>query len=199
MSRQQAIDRIFEEISGASSEVAYSYLCGASRDATLSRRHGTIRFAQADRDWLVIVQGLLQRTGFNSWIYREGRTRNVFVLESRCAVGQWPWIGSTEERAAFVRGYFDAEGGIPQQPGSRLYLQFAQKSETDLRRLRNELCELGISCGKVHNPSVRMDPNYWRFFVLSRSHQDFIQTIGSWHPRKHLLLAARALGKNGDA
>jgi hypothetical protein len=95
------------------------------------------------------------------------------------------------QRAAFVRGYFDAEGGIPRNPNDRFYLQFVQKDYADLAKLRSVLVNMEISCGRLHNPSARIDPNYWRFYVLARSHQEFLSRIGSWHPRKRLSLKAR--------
>ena len=46
------------------------------------------------------------------------------------------------------------------------------------------LKRLGIKTGKIHNPSKRVDPNYWRMYVLAESHKKFAEIIGSWHPRK---------------
>jgi hypothetical protein len=54
--------------------------------------------------------------------------------------------------------------------------------------VRSHLVELGIKCGKTHNPSRRVDPSYWRFFVSSNSYKRFTQTIGSMHPRKKTAL-----------
>jgi hypothetical protein len=58
-------------------------------------------------------------------------------------------------------------------------------------RLQDVLVDMGISCGRLHNPSARIDPGYWRFYVLARSHQEFLSRIGSWHPRKRLFLSPR--------
>lgn len=92
---------------------------------------------------------------------------------------------------AFARGYFDAEGGVPVQQSSRFYIQLVQKDHSDLDRLRRILEQAGICCGRLHNPSRRSDPDYWRFYILAASHQDFIRVIGSWHPRKRQLLLRR--------
>jgi len=46
------------------------------------------------------------------------------------------------------------------------------------------MVELGIKCGKPHNPSRRVDPEYWRFFVSSESYSAFAREIGSMHPSK---------------
>ncbi len=95
------------------------------------------------------------------------------------------------EAAAFVRGYFDAEGGMPRHAEDRFYIQFVQKDRADLARTQTFLESFGIRCGRIHNPSVRVAPEYWRFYVLSVSHVDFVRVVGSWHPRKRALLEAR--------
>jgi LAGLIDADG-like domain len=89
------------------------------------------------------------------------------------------------------RGYFDAEGGIPRNRDARFYVQFVQKNREDLARVQSFLNDLGIRCGRIHNPSFRVDPDYWRFYVLADSHENFIRHVGSWHSRKRSLLEAR--------
>ncbi len=59
-----------------------AYLFGALHDATLSRRHGTIRFGQSDPGWLDILEMLLTGLGQRAWRYREGRTRRFWILET---------------------------------------------------------------------------------------------------------------------
>ena len=49
----------------------------------------------------------------------------------------------------------------------------------------------GIESGRIHNPSARVDPDYWRFFVRAKSQQDFLERVGSWHPRKQAQINAR--------
>ncbi len=99
-----------------------------------------------------------------------------------------PRLAST---SSSCRGYFDADGGVPRDPEARFYVQLVQKDLPDLERVRMILESLGVRCGRIHNPSIRVDPDYWRFYVLSASHEDFIRRVGSWHPRKRQLLEAR--------
>lgn len=170
------------EVMAARANEAEAYLRGAAHDATYSRLHMTTRFCQADREWLVVLAALLTSIGSRSWIYREGKERSVWVLETS-------WRPSAEglqpgDSAAYVRGYFDAEGGIPRSPDARFYIQFVQKDHDDLEDARGRLVGLGITCGRLHNPSARVDANYWRFYVASRSFDEFIRLVGSWHPRK---------------
>jgi len=67
-------------------------------------------------------------------------------------------------------------------------LYFAQKDLSDLQEVKSYLEELGIVCGKIHNPSKKADPEYWRFFVGAKSYKDFAVIIGSWHPVKRRFL-----------
>lgn len=184
------------EIVKANSQAARAYLIGALRDGTFSRLHKTIRIAQADVRWLRILQVLIKKLGSGSWIYREGR-RDVWVVETTYRLVRSIEFPSVTERIAFVRGYFDAEGGIPASHMDRFYIQFVQKDRADLDLLRHIVTGLGIRCGRIHNPSARVDPNYWRFYVLSISHEDFIRRIGSWHPRKRPLLEGRLPARLG--
>jgi len=181
--------RLHAELLEADAREIRAYLLGALRDGTFSRMHGTIRISQGDRRWLFVLRELFSMLGSRSWIYREGR-RDVWVIESSCRLGSESFR-RTSERIAFVRGYFDAEGGIPRDPRSRFYIQLVQRDHADLGRVRTFLEELGVECGRVHNPSVQVDPEYWRFYVLAESHEDFIRRVGSWHPRKRLLLDLR--------
>lgn len=178
------------EFSEVTEREAHAYLLGAAHDATLSPLHRTTRFCQADHGWLRIVGWLLGRVGHNWWMYREGADRSCFVVES----GWRPRDMAFEtdgERLAYVRGYFDAEGGIPKRVGDRFYIQFVQKDLADLTRVRRLLIDLEISCGEIHNPSARVDPDYWRFYIRAASREQFVRRVRSWHPRKRLLLEER--------
>jgi hypothetical protein len=53
----------------------------------------------------------------------------------------------------------------------------------------------GIACGKLHRPSRKTDHLVWRFYVAAGSQRDFVFRVGSWHPRKRSLLAARFDGR----
>jgi hypothetical protein len=188
-------ERIRAEIDRATIGEACAYRHGASRDGTFSRLHKTLRICQADTRWLWVLKRLLARLGKRAWIYREG-TRNVWVIETTWRPQPAETIGASAEAAAFVRGYFDAEGGVPAATHDRFYIQLVQKSHGDLAHTHALLGELGVRCGRIHNPSARQDANYWRFYVRAASHRQFIQAIGSWHPRKRILLDQKELSLN---
>lgn len=129
---------------------------------------------------------MLAALGFRGWIYREGRERSFLSLSFDAG----DLIGRPEG-VFYARGYFDAEGGIPQVPNARLYVQLVQKERESLTTLRNILESSGIVCGRLHNPSTRVDPQLWRFYVRARSLIAFMTVVSSWHPRKRRLIESR--------
>ena len=183
--------------SNVSKAVAIAYLQGALGDGTFNTLHHTYRIGQKEIEWLERLQQLLSVVGYRSWMYREGQTRAFHILETTAKVLSQVFnpetLNTEAEQIAYIRGYFDAEGGIPQRGDARFYVQFVQKNRRSLERVRRLLEGLEIACGQLHNPSVRVDPHYWRFFVRAQSHRGFIQTIGSWHPRKAALLHERMM------
>jgi hypothetical protein len=184
--------RLHAELLETSASGARAYLHGAAHDATMSRRHRTVRFGQSDERWLAVLRILIGRLGRRSWSYREGRSRRMWVLEASAEVlAGAVALSTSEERLAYARGYFDAEGGIPHDPSARFYVQFVQKSRGDIERLREVLEEEDICCGRLHNPSRMRDPDLWRFYVSAAGHLSFATRIGSWHPRKRNLLDVR--------
>jgi hypothetical protein len=186
--------RLHAELLAADAEGLEAYLQGAAHDGTLSRLHRTYRFGQADRRWLRVLELCLSRLGHPSWVYREGKQRRFWVLETPA-----PFLTRGVEKTCtesscgidYVRGYFDAEGGMPRDGRARLYLQFGQKSRESLEAVVEILEDANIRCGTIHNPSRRVDPDYWRFYVRAGSHRRFMTVVGSWHPRKRQQMHTR--------
>lgn len=176
-------------------ELMEAYLHGAFHDGTSNRLHRTFRFCQKEREWLEMLQSMLKENGFNSWIYREGKNRNLYILETTASFLNQKRLPdsflTSAEKIGYIRGYFDAEGGIPRDTNHWFYIQLSQKNKPELQKLKALLEGLGIGCGKVHIPSHRIDPNYFRFYISRSSHQDFIRIINSWHPRKQKILNSR--------
>jgi hypothetical protein len=191
--------RLHAELLETSAFGARAYLHGAVHDATISRLHRTVRFGQSDVRWLEVLRILIERLGGRSWSYKEGRSRRFWILETSVDVlAERSALSSSEERLAYARGYFDAEGGTPRDPSARFYLQFVQKDHGDISELRDVLEAEGIRCGQIHNPSRLRDPDLWRFYVVAASHGSFAAKVNSWHPRKRSLLDARfGVGQRG--
>ena len=181
---------ILEEVRTVTAAELHAYLCGAMRDGTRSRLHNTMRISQSSEDWRFVLKSVLTGLDAASWIYREG-SRDMHVIESTYVAERFPSMETQGEVLAFLRGYFDAEGGIPKNPRARLYVQMCQKDLEDLTIVRNLVSGLGIDCGVLHNPSREVDPHYWRFFVRAHSLFDFFESVSSWHPRKRSLIQQR--------
>ena len=56
-----------------------AYLNGALGDASLNKGK-RIRFSQKNKQWLINLQSLLKKINCNSWIYKEGKHRSIYVL-----------------------------------------------------------------------------------------------------------------------
>ena len=155
-------------------------------DAT--ERKNTYRIATKNFNFAKIIREGILKLDSKAWIYKEGKKRNLWIVEfSKILLKEFK-IKSKQNKIDYIRGYFDAEGGISQSSKVRFYIYFCQKDKIDLEEVKNYLLELGISCGVIHNPSKKVDPNYFRFFVSSKSYKDFAKIISSDHPEKIKLL-----------
>ena len=162
------------------------YLLGALHDGTV--RKLTYRIVQKDREYIEFLVREIQNLGQKAWMYKEGKSRHLYVVEFSKSFLKDALIASSQDKIDYIRGYFDAEGGISRSPKVRYYIYFAQKNLKDLQELRKYLIELRIICGVIHNPSKNADPNYWRFFISVKSYRKFAEMIGSWHPVKSRFL-----------
>lgn len=163
-----------------------AYLLGALHDAT--ERKTTYRIAQKSKAYIEFLAKGIKSLGRRAWMYKEGKSRNLYVVEFSKSLLKGAKIRSRQDKIDYIRGYFDAEGGIARNPKVRYYLYFAQKDLGDLQKVKNYLEELDVACGKIHNPSKKADPEYWRFFIRAKSYEDFAKIIGSWHPVKRRFL-----------
>ena len=159
-----------------------SYLLGALHDGTV--RKLTYRIGQKDKSYIEFLAEGIQSLGQKAWMYKEGKTRQFYVVEFSKSFLKDVEITLIQDKIEYIRGYFDTDGGVSKNPKVRYYLYFAQKNLKDLEQVRGYLTELGIKCGIIHNPSKKADPNYWRFFISVKSYQKFADIIGSWHPVK---------------
>ena len=159
-----------------------AYLLGALHDGTV--RKLTSRIAQKDQEYIEFLVKEINNLGQKAWMYKEGKTRQLYVVEFSNTFLKGFVVKTKQDKIDYIRGYFDAEGGISIDPKVRYYIYFAQKDLDDLENVKEILEELGIKCGITHNPSKKADPNYWRFFISVQSYEKFAEIIGSWHPVK---------------
>ena len=195
---QQGRPQVLEEPSETtrqSPRVTEAYLLGALHDGTFNIGRKTHRFSQADVEWLQILHAKLAQLGHRSWIYKEGKDRNVYVLETSAKFLSIEFnpadLSSSDERISYIRGFFDAEGGIPRDSNARFYIQLVQKNQPKLDWIQSVLKDLDINCGAIHIPSKKVDPNYFRFFIATKSHKKFSTVIRSEHPRKLRIFESR--------
>ena len=173
----------------------FAYLHGAMHDGSLNKKK-RIRFGQKYPQWLDILKDLLESVGVNSWIYKEGKDREYYILETVCKNLDFSFnpitLTTKGEKIAYIRGFFDAEGGVP-RTHDEFYIQLVQKNLPKMETLKKILIDLGIESGKIHNPSKRVDSNYWRLFISRNSHKKFTKIIGSWHPIKAKVFLKRMM------
>jgi intein-encoded DNA endonuclease-like protein len=174
-----------------------AYLLGALHDGTFSSNR-RFRISQKSTGWLKVLKKLFHQLGYNSWIYKEGAERKIYVLETLADFLDFQFnplrLSGNKEKSGYVRGFFDAEGGIPRKAEARFYIQLVQNSRKKLEKIKTILNDLHIETGIIHNPSRNVDPDYWRMYVLAKSHRLFVKNIGSWHPRKIRTLTPRFKG-----
>jgi intein-encoded DNA endonuclease-like protein len=172
-----------------------AYVHGAMHDGSLNKRK-RVRIVQRNKTWLEIIRNLLQTIGIHSWIYREGKTRSLYALETVSKELDFKFdplrLETKQEQVMYLRGFFDAEGGVPRN-GKRFYIQFTQKDYGKMCAIKKTLGDIGIESGKVHNPSKRVDPNYWRIFIPTKHHRFFAEMVGSWHPIKSKIFKERMM------
>ena len=162
--------------------ITKAYLLGVLHDST--ERKYTYRVSQKSEDYVKWIAFQLRKLGFHAWTYREGKNRSVYVVEFAKSVLKDVKIISRQNKIDYIRGYFDTDGGVAKSPRVRFYVYFCQKDLNDLKMCKQYLTDLHIDCGEIHNPSKKVDPHYWRFYVKAKSYLEFVKIIGSWHPEK---------------
>ena len=158
------------------------YLLGMAHDGT--ERHTTYRIATNSKAFAEFLQKGIRTLHVGAWIYKEGKLRNLWIVEFPNKILKNVIIQSRKNKIEYIRGYFDAEGGIAKKLSVRYYLYFCQKDKKDLLQVKKYLEDVGIICGNIHNPSKMVDSNYWRFYISAKSYTNFAKIIGSDHPEK---------------
>jgi len=111
-------------------QLTYAYLLGVLHDAT--ERKTTFRIASKSFEFCKFLQNGIVKLGYRAWIYKEGKTRNLWIVEFSRNVLTNTKVRSRQDKIDYVRGYFDTEGGIAKNSNVRYYIYFAQKNKKDL-------------------------------------------------------------------
>lgn len=56
-----------------------TYLLGVLHDST--ERKNTIRISSKEKSYVQSLAKMIQKMGHNAWTYREGKSRNMYVVE----------------------------------------------------------------------------------------------------------------------
>ena len=101
-------------------QITKAYLLGIIHDASV--RKTTYRVATKNQTFAEILKQGIIDLGRTAWIYKEGKSRNLWIVEFSKSLLNRMKIISREEKLDFVRGFFDAEGGIAKSSKVRFYL-----------------------------------------------------------------------------
>ena len=167
-------------------QISFAYLLGVLHDASVRKR--TYRIATKSKAFAITLQKGIKAHRRSAWIYKEGKDRNLWIVEFSKSTLKRVSIKTTLQKIDYLRGFFDSEGGIARSPTVRFYIYYCQKDLKELQVVKKYLTDLGIECGRIHNPSKRNDPNYWRFYIRANSYKKFAKIIGSYHPEKRKIL-----------
>ena len=163
-------------------KITKSYLLGVLHDAT--ERKYTFRISQKSEEYIKFLSRGIEELGYSAWTYREGKTREIYIVEFSKKLLENFSLESLEDKKDYIRGYFDSEGSVPKNFSSRYYVYFSQKNLKDLSMLRSYIFEIGLDCGRIHIPSRNVDPDYFRFYLIGESKYKFTSVVGSMHPNK---------------
>lgn len=158
-----------------------AYLLGALHDAT--KRKTTYRIGTDSKKYAQFLKKGVENLGYRAWVYKEGQTRNYYIVEFSKFVLNNLQLVSIRDKLDYIRGYFDTDGAVARSKRVRYYLYFSQKNLADLKQLKEYLKQVAIFAGVIHNPSKK-DPMYFRFFIKANSYLRFAKIVGSWHPVK---------------
>lgn len=167
-------------------QITRAYILGALHDA--SSHKTTYRICQKSREYVELIAQGIKKLGGNAWVYKEGKQRQLYVVEFSKSFLKDVAVRTLEEKSDYIRAYFDTDGGIAKESTVRYYIYFCQKDYNDLLEVKLMLKELEIQSGKIHNPSKRVDPDYWRFYISASSYHKFATVIGSSHPEKYVFV-----------
>jgi intein-encoded DNA endonuclease-like protein len=80
----------------------------------------------------------------------------------------------------YVRGFWDAEGGLPQTT-KQTYISFDQKNRCALEFIRNILSTAGF-----HPTNITLTGQCWQFRITRKNElARYFREIGTSHPEKH--------------
>ena len=185
-----------------------AYLIGSLRDGCFTvdekQKAYRIRIYQKSRAWLEKISDMLRKAFLKEPTFYLDKRRNVWCLtfSSKNAICEllslsgytfdqmiwltpkWIYNEDLQIKAAYIRGFFDAEGSI-ETNNVRIYI--AQANKEVLEELRELLKEFGINALQIHGSYIKKGTRTKMYALLIHSKKrvlDFYAKIGSYHPDK---------------
>jgi intein-encoded DNA endonuclease-like protein len=177
------------------------YLIAALRDGSIDSRNGKnyeIKIGQKDQRWLSdIIKPIIEsnfgvRVNIHKNLLRLTNKKAVQEIQRISGIKSFGWNTPEtvkklplEKRIPYIRGFWDAEGGLPKKPetcdrSEQTYISFHQKQKEPLIFIRNSLIKMGFKPTKITKCS-----NAHEFRITRKEHMKrFYNKIGSWHPEK---------------
>ena len=183
-----------------------AYLLGAIRDGAMDIRPGKnyeVKVGQKDRQWLVLLQAMFRETfGFGGSITKHMGSYYILRITRKSVVEELRRVSEFKSPQSkwntpsvivhqslrilktYIRGFFDAEGGVPEDPRKWRYVSFDQKNRESLEFVRNILIRIGY---RPTNPTFTS--SVWQF-RLTRNEDlvRFCKWIKPKHPSKRAAL-----------
>lgn len=203
-------------------ETNTAYIIGALRDGcfTVNKKYHVyrVRIYQKNKEWLEKIADKFYQTFGKKPRIEYDRRDGVWclILDSKSVydklleLSEFPgnqkiWKtpktvleASQDIKKAYIRGFFDAEGGVPhiekkKQEQKNIRIYFSQVSKNALTELKTLIEEFGIKCGRISGPYFKIGykhPTYGLRIHGIKEVAKFSVLIGSMHPEKILRLGA---------
>ena len=71
--------RLHAELLEELMDMSKAYLLGVMHDST--ERKTTYRISSKEKTYIQLLANMIHEMGHNAWTYREGKTRNLYVVE----------------------------------------------------------------------------------------------------------------------
>jgi intein-encoded DNA endonuclease-like protein len=171
------------------------------RDANIDSRIGKnyeIKIGQKDQRWLsdvikpIIESNFGVRVNIHKNLLRLTNKKAVHEIQRISGIKPFGWNTPEfvkelplEERIPYIRGFWDAEGGLPSKPekcsrAEQMYISFHHKQKEPLVFIRNSLIGMRYQPTKITKCSEACE-----FRITRKAHmKKFCTEIGSWHPEK---------------
>ena len=177
------------------------YLIAALRDGSIDNRNCKnyeIKIGQTVQRWLSdIIKPIIEsnfgvRVNIHGNLLRLTNKKAVHEIQQISGIQPHGWKTPEtvkkiplESRIPYIRGFWDAEGGIPKKPencnkAEQMYISFHQKDKEPLVFIRDSLIEMSYKPTNITKCSEAHE-----FRITRRAHMKrYCTEIGSWHPEK---------------